>query len=248
MTFSCYTYLKDPTAIYRQSFNMIREEADLSRFHASEMDMVIRIIHACGMTDIVDDLVLNEDVAQATRMAVHAGRPILTDCRMVAEAIIRRNLPVNARIECRIADPETIALAKSQEITRSAAQVALWGDSLAGAVVVIGNAPTCLFALLEQFQDKWAPVIRPELRKNKKLEPSFDFVKTGDALEHIQGGAPRPAAIFAFPVGFVGAAEAKQALIKADIKVPFVTLQGRRGGSAMAAAALNAVFVGANEQ
>jgi precorrin-8X/cobalt-precorrin-8 methylmutase len=60
-------------------------------------------------------------------------------------------------------------------------------------------------------------------------------------LEILAAGAPRPAAILAFPVGFVGAAESKEALIEAGLGIPFLTLRGRRGGSAMAAAAVNAV-------
>ena len=65
------------------------------------------------------------------------------------------------------------------------------------------------------------------------------------ALFHLLGRLPqwgaRPAAIFAFPVGFVGAAESKAALIAAGLAAPWLTLPGRRGGSAMAAAAVNAL-------
>ena len=60
-------------------------------------------------------------------------------------------------------------------------------------------------------------------------------------LEMLDAGAPRPAAILGFPVGFVGAAESKEALIAHPAGVPFVTLRGRRGGSAFAAAAVNAL-------
>lgn len=66
-------------------------------------------------------------------------------------------------------------------------------------------------------------------------------------LERLREWPERPAAILAFPVGFVGAAESKEALIAADgLGVPWVTLKGRRGGSAMAAAAVNALLVGAS--
>jgi precorrin isomerase len=60
-------------------------------------------------------------------------------------------------------------------------------------------------------------------------------------LDLVEGGGPRPAALFAFPVGFVGAVESKQALIDADLGIPYLTLRGRRGGSAIAAAAINAL-------
>jgi precorrin-8X/cobalt-precorrin-8 methylmutase len=89
--------------------------------------------------------------------------------------------------------------------------VELWRDELDGAVVVVGNAPTALFHLLDRLGD-W-----PE----------------------------RPAAILAFPVGFVGAAESKAALLDATLDIPCLTLRGRRGGSALAAAAVNALGDGA---
>ena len=59
----------------------------------------------------------------------------------------------------------------------------------------------------------------------------------------MRGWPERPAAILAFPVGFVGAAESKQALIESGLDLPWITLRGRRGGSAMAAAAVNALLV-----
>ena len=60
-------------------------------------------------------------------------------------------------------------------------------------------------------------------------------------LEIIAAGAAKPALILGFPVGFVGAAEAKEALTAFGHGVPYVTLNGRRGGSALAAAAVNAI-------
>ncbi len=60
-------------------------------------------------------------------------------------------------------------------------------------------------------------------------------------LEMLRDGAPRPAAILGFPVGFVGAAESKEALAEGNHGIPFLAIRGRRGGSAMAAAAVNAL-------
>jgi len=60
-------------------------------------------------------------------------------------------------------------------------------------------------------------------------------------LEEIEAGAPMPAIVLGFPVGFVGAAESKAALSGSCPRVPSATLLGRRGGSAMAAAAVNAL-------
>ncbi len=60
-------------------------------------------------------------------------------------------------------------------------------------------------------------------------------------LELMAEGADPPALILGFPVGFIGAAESKESLIENAKDVPFITLRGRRGGSAMAAAAVNAL-------
>jgi precorrin-8X/cobalt-precorrin-8 methylmutase len=204
-------YLKDPQAIYARSFETIREEADLSSVPQALQAIALRLIHACGMTDIVDDLRGDETAAQAVCTALAAGKPVLIDCEMAGAAIIRRTLPAATEVICTLNDPRTEALAGEMGTTRSAAAVALWAERLDGAVVVIGNAPTALFALLER----------------------------------LDAGGPRPAAILAFPVGFVGAAESKAELAGNPRGIPFVTLLGRRGGSAMAGAALNAITAGA---
>jgi precorrin-8X/cobalt-precorrin-8 methylmutase len=201
-------YLRDPDAIYRESFAIIRREAHLNHLPPDIADVAVRLIHACGMTDIVDDLAFTTDVVQRAGAALAAGAPILCDSAMVAAGIIRARLPAKNDVVCTLADPRVPNLAKSLRTTRSAAAVELWTDRLDGAVIAIGNAPTALFHLLERLQQL----------------------------------GPQPAAIFAFPVGFVGAAESKQALIDAGLNVPYLTLRGRRGGSALAAAAVNALL------
>ncbi len=203
-------YLRDPDAIYRESFALIRREAQLDHLPSDIADVAVRLIHACGMTDIVDDLDFTADVAQRAGTALAASAPILCDSAMVAAGIIRARLPAGNDVICTLADPRVPDLAKSLGTTRSAAAVELWNEHLDGAVIAIGNAPTALFHLLERLQ---------------------------------QAG-PHAAAILAFPVGFVGAAESKQALIDASLNIPYLTLKGRRGGSALAAAAVNALLPG----
>jgi precorrin-8X/cobalt-precorrin-8 methylmutase len=205
-------YLRDPGAIYAQSFATIRAEADLTRFEPQLRDVVIRMIHACGMTEIAGDIRSGVGVVRAVSAALDSGAPILCDCEAVRAAIIARNLKANELVVT-LNDERTPDLAQRFATTRSAAAVELWRDRLAGAIVVIGNAPTALFHLLEM----------------------------------LDAGAPRPAAIIATPVGFVGAAESKAALAGSKLGIPFITLLGRRGGSAIAAAALNAIAKGAGE-
>lgn len=198
-------WLRDPQEIYRLSFAMIRAEADLSGRSAAEAAVAIRVVHACGMIDVARDLAFAPRAAEAGRAALRAGAPVLADCAMVASGVIRDRLPAGNEVISLIADPRTRARAARAAVTRSAAQVELWGERLAGAVVAIGNAPTALFRLLELIAD----------------------------------GAPRPAVILGFPVGFVGAAESKAALLASGL--PAITLPGQRGGSAMASAAVNAL-------
>ena len=204
------SYLRDPEAIYRQSFEIIRRDADLSAFPHDLRDVVVRMIHACGMPDLAGDVVADAELVSATVGALGRGVPVLCDCEMVRAGISRRYLP-NAELVVTLNDPAVPGVAQALGTTRSAAAVELWRERLEGAVVVIGNAPTALFHLL-------------------------------DLLE---AGAPHPAAIIATPVGFVGAAESTALLAEGRHGVPFLTVRGRRGGSAIASAALNAIAMGA---
>jgi precorrin-8X/cobalt-precorrin-8 methylmutase len=200
-------YLRDPNAIYARSFATIRAEADLSRLPATAHGIAIRVIHACGMTDIARDLRITPDFAAAALAALRAGKPLIVDSEMVRHGIIARQLPRGVEIICTLNDPRAREIGMPRQTTRSAAAVELWAPQLAGAVVVIGNAPTALFALLEA----------------------------------IDAGAGKPAAMVGFPVGFVGAMESKDELIRNPRGIPYATLPGRRGGSAMAAAVINAL-------
>jgi precorrin-8X/cobalt-precorrin-8 methylmutase len=201
------TYTKDAGAIYRESFAIIRAEADLSAFPKDLARVVVRMIHACGMTDLPQYVAASPDATEAGMEALRAGATILCDANMVANGVTRSRLPKNNEVLCTLGDPETVELAKKLETTRSAAALELWRDKLEGSVVVIGNAPTALFRLLEMLEEN----------------------------------APRPALIIGVPVGFVGAAESKEALMASPLKLPYITVQGRRGGSAIAAAAVNAL-------
>jgi len=202
-----YAYEKDGAAIYRRSFAIIRAEARLDRFDAGDEKVAVRIIHASGMVDVADDIVFTQGFSAAATAALRAGAPIFCDAQMVAHGITRARLPAGNTVICTLSDPRVPALAVELGTTRSAAAMELWREHLAGSIVVIGNAPTALFRLLEILQE---PDVAP------------------------------PAAVIGIPVGFVGAAESKEALL-ASALVPSVIVRGRRGGSAMAAAALNAV-------
>ena len=157
-----------------------------------------------------DDLVFSKGAAEAGRAALLKGAALICDAEMVRRGIIQRLLPKQNPVLCLLSDPRVAKMALEEETTRSAAQCELWKGSMEGAVIAIGNAPTCLFRLLELLDE----------------------------------GAPKPALILGFPVGFAGAAESKAELIANSRGVPFIALSGRRGGSAMAAAAANALAIG----
>jgi len=91
-------YLRDGQEIYRQSFATIRAEADLSRIPPDLEKLAVRVIHACGMVDVVYDLRFSEGAGAAGRAALAAGAPILCDARMVAEGITRARLPAGNRV------------------------------------------------------------------------------------------------------------------------------------------------------
>lgn len=200
-------YLKDGAAIYAKSFATIRSEADLSRFDPLLSRVVVRMIHACGMVDLAADVAASPGFAVAARDALRAGAPILCDANMVASGVTRARLPAENDVVCTLSEPGVAELARELETTRTAAALDLWGARLDGALVVVGNAPTALFRLLEL----------------------------------IEAGAPRPAAVVGVPVGFVGAVESKVELAEHPLALEHVVVHGRRGGSAIAAAAVNAL-------
>ncbi|MEU5159455.1 precorrin-8X methylmutase [Streptomyces sp. NPDC020875] len=206
-TVTPYDYEKDGAAIYRQSFATIRAEADLADLPADVSRVAVRMIHACGMVDLVRDIAYSPGAVASARAALLAGAPILCDVQMVASGVTRKRLPAGNDVVCTLSDPAVPQLAAKLGTTRSAAAMELWRDRLEGSVVAVGNAPTALFRLLEMIEE----------------------------------GAPRPAAVIGVPVGFVGAMESKDALAAHPSGLEHLVVRGRRGGSAIAAAALNAI-------
>ncbi|MCW2710831.1 MAG: cobH [Marmoricola sp.] len=206
-----YDYLDHGASIYVDSFATIRREASFDSVPADAEKLAVRMIHGSGQVDLVPDLVVHPRLVSAARTALSTGAPILTDARMVAMGITAGRLPAENAVLCFLGDERVPSLAAEWSTTRTAAAVSLWEPHLAGAVVAIGNAPTALFHLMEM----------------------------------LIAGAPRPAAIVGIPVGFIGAAESKEALASLHedhgIDIPFVTVRGRRGGSAMASSAVNAL-------
>jgi precorrin-8X/cobalt-precorrin-8 methylmutase len=200
-------YERDGAEIYRASFATIRRETDLTGIPTALERVAVRMVHACGMTDLVADMAWSADFASEAEAALAAGAPVFCDSSMVAAGVTRSRLPARNEVLCMLRDPRVAGLAAQLRTTRTAAAVELWRDRLDGALVAVGNAPTALFHLLEM----------------------------------VAAGAPRPAAVVGVPVGFIGAAESKAALAADPLRIPFLVVHGRRGGSAIASAAVNAL-------
>jgi precorrin-8X/cobalt-precorrin-8 methylmutase len=200
-------YLRDGAEIYRRSFATIRAEADLDGLDPVLERVLVRMIHACGMVDLAADTAASPGFGASAEAALRDGAPILCDTAMVAAGVTRSRLPAGNDVVCTLSEPDVPELARRLGTTRTAAAIELWRERLTGAVVVIGNAPTALFRLLEVIaQDE-----------------------------------SRPAAVIGVPVGFVGAAESKAALEQHPAELEHLVVRGRRGGSAIAVAAINAL-------
>jgi precorrin-8X/cobalt-precorrin-8 methylmutase len=184
--------------IEAESYRILRARVDLSHLPALTRAVTERVVHASADVEYAETLLADEDTLRAGRAALLGGAALVCDTRMVAGGITRREATVP------LLDPRAAELAAAEGITRTAAAMRLAvAETGAGAVWVVGNAPTALFELLER--------------------------------------QPRePALIVGLPVGFVGAAEAKAALAASGL--PFVANRGEKGGSAVAAAAVNALL------
>jgi len=205
---SQYDYEKNPQAIERESFRQIRSLTDLSMFGEDETQVVMRVVHSLGLPHLVKQIRFSEGACAKGRVALAANCAILCDVEMVKQGITKRM--IEREPLCYLNNAKTVELVKGSGETRTMAALTLWQGDLAGSVVVIGNAPTALFRLLEM----------------------------------IEQGAPKPALIIGMPVGFVGAAESKQALWEAHtvLGIECITLLGREGGSAVSSASCNALL------
>lgn len=203
-----WQYEVDPKAIEQESFRQIRALTPLDGLSSAEAQVVMRIVHSVGHAPIAQQVRFSANACTQGCKALAESRPILCDAEMVKQGITKRM--IQQMPHCFLNDERVPPLAKSSGETRSMAALSLWKPLLKGSIVVIGNAPTALFRLLEMLNDN----------------------------------ADRPALIIGMPVGFVGAAESKQALWDEHrrLGIECITVLGQQGGSAVAAAACNALL------
>jgi precorrin-8X/cobalt-precorrin-8 methylmutase len=203
-----FQFEADPKRIEQNSFKQIRELTMLDGLNASQQQVVMRIVHSVGLPEVSAQVRFSDNACDLARKSLEKNRAILCDVEMVKQGITKRM--INNPPLCFLNDERVPEIAKKNGETRSMAALQLWGEYLKDSVVIIGNAPTALFRLLEM----------------------------------IEQGASKPAVIIGMPVGFVGAAESKQALWDNHkrLGVECITLLGRQGGSAVSAASCNALL------
>ena len=201
-------YQPNPRAIEQDSFRQIRLLTDLSGLSDDAQQVVMRVVHSLGDPLVAQHMRVSDHACAAGREALANHQAILCDVEMVKQGITKRMLQ-NPPL-CYLNHDQTAIMAKQRGETRSMAALDRWGDHLGTSVVVIGNAPTALFRLLEM----------------------------------LKAGADKPALIVGIPVGFVGAAESKNALwdMHQALGIECITLLGRQGGSAAAASVVNALL------
>ena len=196
-----------PQEIEARSFAIIDAEIPEPRpFSGGLWEVARRCVHTLGDTEIIADLRLSRDGLAAGVTALRRGCTVYTDTRMAAAGLpLRRLTPLGVTVTPLMGLPGLEEISRRRGVTRSRAGIEMIADRLAGQIMVIGNAPTALLALLEALNQ----------------------------------GAPAPALVVGMPVGFVNAAQSKELLRQSPW--PHFTLLGRKGGSAVAAACVNAL-------
>ncbi len=209
-----YNYIRDPKEIYRQSFATIRHEADLSRFD-KDMDG--------GMDGLVIRLIhacgmvdLAKDVVFSKGAYTIGAKALKAGAPVICDVEMVRH-GIIAKLMPK--DNKVICRLNDPQISDHAKAI---GNTRSAAQV-----------------DFWGDDLGGAIVAIGNA-PTALFA----LLERIAAGGPKPALILGFPVGFVGAAESKQALVDNPFDIAFISVAGRRGGSAMASAALNALAGG----
>ena len=145
-----FEYQPNPSAIEQDSFRQIRLLTDLSGLSDDAQQVVMRVIHSVGDPLVAQHMRISANACAAGRGALAKHQAILCDVEMVKQGITKRM--IQSPPLCYLNHETTAAIANQRGETRSMAALDLWGDQLRSSVVVIGNAPTALFRLLEMLK------------------------------------------------------------------------------------------------
>ncbi len=155
-----YQYETNPKRIEQKSFKQIRALTSLDGLSQEQQQVVMRIVHSVGLPDVANHVRFSSQACESGLAAIEAKATILCDVEMVKQGITKRM--IEREPVCYLNDERAMTLAKQTAETRSMAALELWREQLAGSIVVIGNAPTALFRLLEMLKtgcDKPALII-----------------------------------------------------------------------------------------
>jgi len=145
-----FDYEINPQVIERESFRQIRELTELDAYSREEQQIIMRIVHSIGLPALSERVRFSKQACQQGLQALAAKQPILCDVEMVKQGVTKRM--ISHEPMCFLNDQRTAALAADKGETRSMAALSLWQDQLEGSIVLIGNAPTALFRLLEMLE------------------------------------------------------------------------------------------------
>jgi len=138
-----------PLEIEAESFRIIESEIGATGFSSEQFAVVRRCIHATGDFSFADNLRFSTEAVEAGLAAIRAGKNILVDVNMAAAGISKRLLEkFGGQVICRISDPEIVARAKAENMTRSEAAIEQALDDNIG-IVAVGNEPTALLKTME---------------------------------------------------------------------------------------------------
>jgi len=187
--------------IEQKSLDFILNQGIWSHLDKEQKQVTARVVHASADFSFVHSLKFHPLAIEQGISCIREQRKIICDVQMVRTALTRLN-----NVYCAIGEPDVLARARKENTTRAALAFEKLLPNLDGALVVIGNAPTALWKL----------------------------------LDICAKGGPQPALVVALPVGFVGAAQSKRALMDSDLI--YITNEGPKGGSPVAAAVVNALY------
>ena len=151
-------YIKDPHQIEEKSFRLIRAATDLSGFDETEQQLVMRLVHTSGNPQVAQQVRISASAIDTGIAALSRNVTVLCDVEMVKQGLTKRYL--DAEPLCFLNHEKTAELARASGETRSMSALQLWTPHIEDSIVIIGNAPTALFRLLEMLE---AGSARPSL-------------------------------------------------------------------------------------
>lgn len=143
-------YIKDPHKIEQKSFELIRQATNLSGFSEIQQQVVMRLVHTCGNPDVAQQVRISSNAIEVGIDALNQDQAILCDVEMVKQGLTKRFL--TQKPLCFLYHEDTPKIASASGETRTMSALKLWTPYIENSIVIIGNAPTALFRLMEMIE------------------------------------------------------------------------------------------------